>query len=133
MKRNIFYIAIIISFFLALNFYFKVPEPQARQICPEDYSDNEAGYKERETATNKWITDFRNQNPNASTSDFARARYQFYMDNNCSATLEKYFEMEQTETEEEKIIRETIQEEMREQQMKNLIEALKDDQNKQTQ
>lgn len=126
MKRNIPYFLIIILFSSALYFYYgQTPNAQAK--CPEDYPETEAGLAERKIATDEWIADFRKKNPNGSISEFAKLRYQFYLENDCSATLEKYFEMEptETETEEEKIIRETIQEEINNQAMKNLINSLK--------
>jgi hypothetical protein len=129
MKRNLVYIAIVIIFFLALNFYFKVPEPRALQTCPENYPNTDIGLETKTRATNEWITDFHKRNPNASISEFAKERYKFYADNNCSATLQKYSEMKQTETEteEEKIIRETIQEKIHTQAMENMINAIKND------
>lgn len=133
MKRNIFYIAIAITFFLALNFYFKVPEPKARHICPEDFPETDAGFEEKRVALDGWINGFYDKNPNASLSEFSKARFKFYLENKCDRTLQRYYEAKEGkgDTEEMKMIRETINEEMRKQQMENLIEALKKDESKQ--
>ena len=100
--------------------------------CPEDYPNTEAGIEAKEISVDEWIADFRKDNPNASLADFAKGRYRFYFENDCSAILEKYFEMEQNEAEtiEEKILRETIQEEIYKQATKNLFQALKEDKEK---
>lgn len=129
MKKNIIYIAIVLAFFLGVNFYFDLSEPKAIQKCPEDYPDTEAGLEEKRIATNAWITGFRNENPDGSISDFAKKRYQFYLENNCSVTLQTFYEMEanETETEEERIIRETIQEEMANSAIRNIMEESKKD------
>lgn len=129
------YIVLLVVVAITLFYFYKNPTVKQvnAQKCPEDYPETDAGFEEKNIAVDEWFANFRNQNPNASLIDIARARYQFYMDNNCSATLEKYFEMEQTETEteEEKILRETIQEEIHKQAAKNLFQALKEDENKQ--
>lgn len=122
------YIFIFLLAIIAIFYFYYVQQPNAQAKCPEDYPETETDLAERKIATDKWIKNFYATNPDASLSDFSRARYNFYMDNDCSATLEKYFEMESTdtETEEEKIIRETIQEEINSQAMKNLINSLKE-------
>ena len=104
------------------------PAPVVSQKCPEDYADTVAGNAERVTAADQWSDNFHNQNPNASLADMAKARYEFYVKNNCDATLEKFYEMkaEKTDTPEMTIVRETMQEEIQDQQMKNLINALKE-------
>lgn len=128
---------IIIIFLIAVTLFYFYKNPTIKQAnvqkCPEDYLETEAGLREQGAAVDEWVADFRKNNPNASLTDFAKGRYRFYMDNDCSATLEKYFEMEpaETETEEEKILRETIQEEIRIQAAKNLFQALKEDESKQ--
>lgn len=130
MRRKIFYtaIALVVIGFCALLYFFNTQIPKILAKCPEDYPETEAGLAERKIAIDEWIADFRRRSPNGSISEFAKLRYQFYVDNDCSATLEKYFEMEatETETEEDKIIRETIQEEINNQAMKNLINSLKE-------
>lgn len=130
-KNKVFILIFLLAIFIAIFYFYKTPKPQQANIykCPEDYPNTDTGFKEKNIAIDEWFANFHNQNPNASLEDIARARYQFYADNNCSATLEKYFEMEptETETEEEKILRETIQEEIHKQAAKNLFQALKED------
>lgn len=128
MKRNIFYIFLIIGLFLALNFFIDITAPNVQAKCPEDYPETEVGFAERKIATDKWITDFRKRNPNGSLVEVAKARYEFYLENECNTTLQKLSEAEaeEAESEEEKIIRETIQEEINDQAIENLINALKD-------
>lgn len=97
--------------------------------CPEDYSNTDIGLEDQKKAREYWTVNFSKDNPNASLTDFAKARARFYIDNNCNETLSSYYESEakENETEEEKVIREAIQQEMRDQSMENLIEALKDE------
>ncbi len=128
-----FYIPIfIIAVFAVAYFYFRTSE-QISSICPEDYPDTDVGLEAKTNAMDKWLNDFYDKNPGASLSEMAKARYQFYMDNNCFATLERYFEAKEGKADpaEMKIIRDTIKEEIDDQAMKNLIDALKADEQKQ--
>ena len=49
------------------------------QICPFDFIDR----NDRFASFSKWEKEFRVNNPNANISDLAKARKQFYIENNC--------------------------------------------------
>lgn len=128
MKKNIFYICIVLTSGILLYFY-NTQTPRAVAICPENYSDTDMGIIIRERVMNEWIDDFRKDNPNASSADLIKARAQFYIENNCNKTLNRYYELEakENETVEDRMVREIIQEELRVHAMENLINALKED------
>ena|SRR3989344_8144623 len=132
MKRSLLYISIVIVI-SALLYFYDTQTPKALARCPEDYAETDAGFEDKGIALDKWINDFYDKYPNASLSDFARARYDFYIQNNCDKTLQRYYEAKEGkgDPEEMKIIRDTIQEEMHNQAMKNMINALKDDESRQ--
>lgn len=94
--------------------------------CPEEYPETDKGSMEKKADTDKWVSDFYNRNPKASLSELAKARYIFYVENDCVETIQKYSEMEayEGETEQERILRETIQEEIQSTSIENLARAL---------
>lgn len=57
-------------------------------ICPDDY----ASEQDQVAATDAWTNIFYDSHPGASLGDWARARHQFYIDNNCTAALQRYNE-----------------------------------------
>ena len=58
--------------------------------CPDDYGTDDAGSAEYLAATDKWTNDFFDASPDATMTDWAHARYQFWVDNHCTAALERY-------------------------------------------
>ncbi len=59
--------------------------PQKNKVCPEDLDSDV-----KLTSFEKWANDFYDSNPDASLSELTEARHQFYVDNNCTITLERY-------------------------------------------
>lgn len=62
------------------------------QKCPDDYAKDDAGSAEYLAAMDKWTNDFYDAHPGATLSDWSVARYQFWVDNNCTAALQRYQE-----------------------------------------
>src|SRR3989344_8660958 len=60
------------------------------QKCPDDYASDDAGSAAHMEAMNKWTNEFFDANPDATLSEWAAARYQFYIDNDCTAALQRY-------------------------------------------
>lgn len=54
--------------------------------CPDDYETIE----EQEAALGMFMDEFFAENPQASVGDFAKARLEFYRQNNCEEALERY-------------------------------------------
>jgi len=122
------FIAILIILLGFVLYFSKTSKPNIITIkCPEDYPNTDAGFEAKKVATDDWVASFRKNNPNASLDDFAKARARFYIDNNCNTTLENYYESTDSEsdTEEEKVMRAIIKEEIDKEGMKNLIDGLK--------
>ena len=78
---------ILILAILSVGVYFLATyhNPDAPK-CPDDYATNE----EQVAAFDKWTNDFYDANPEATISDWSAARHQFWVDNNCTAALERY-------------------------------------------
>jgi DUF1680 family protein len=55
-------------------------------VCPDDFTTAE----EQTAAMVAWENRFFDNNPDGTLSDMAEARHQFYIDNHCSAALERY-------------------------------------------
>jgi hypothetical protein len=106
MKKNIFYICIIIGLFLALYFFIDIPIPNKQAKCPDDYKTSE----EQMTALNEWTNNFYDDHPGASLGDWNRARYQFWVDNRCTEALKRYNEAKSGKADPETMnfIKETI-------------------------
>lgn len=60
--------------------------------CPDDFPQGDAGEAAQLAAIDKWTNDYYDAHPGASLSDWSAARYQFWVDNNCSAALQRYSE-----------------------------------------
>lgn len=60
------------------------------QKCPDDFANDDAGEAEHLAAMDKWTNDFYDSHPGASLGDWERARHQFWIDNNCTAALQRY-------------------------------------------
>jgi hypothetical protein len=100
MKNKPLYLGILVI--LAVGAYFIVSQqhpttqnitsyqPPITQKCPDDYSKDDVGSAERQAALEKWSDDFYNSYPEATIVDWADARHQFWVDNNCTAALQRY-------------------------------------------
>ncbi|MFZ3011881.1 MAG: hypothetical protein WA060_02710 [Minisyncoccia bacterium] len=88
MKRNIFYIAIVIIFFLALNFYLKISTQSTHIKCPEEYTEDDIGTAEYREALSNWTSEFF-KTPQATMSDWAMAKMKRWEDNNCVIAIER--------------------------------------------
>lgn len=97
-KYSVFSALVILS----LGVYFLVwymhhtASPSAiltAQKCPDDYANTDAGEAEYLAATNKWTNEFYDVHLGATLSDWSAARYQFWVENHCTAALERYSEI----------------------------------------
>ena len=59
-------------------------------VCPDDFGTDDAGSAQYLASTDRWTNDFFDKNPDASLTDWANARHQFWIDNHCTAALERY-------------------------------------------
>ena len=72
---------------LAVGIYFLASYNSPNTFkCPDDYATNE----EQIVAFDKWTNDFYDANPEATITDWSKARHQFWVDNNCTTSLERY-------------------------------------------
>ncbi len=91
MKRNIFYILIIVAFSVGL--YFLINSTLETEVkCSDDYPNTDTGSAEYIADFDKWTNDFYDKHPGATLFDWSKARYQFWVDNDCTASLEGYEE-----------------------------------------
>ena len=95
MKRKTLYICILtlIIILCAVTYLFTKSNPKQLQIhqkCPDEYADDATGTAEYLAAMDKWTNDFYDTHPGATISDWATARYQFWVDNNCAAAIQRY-------------------------------------------
>ena len=90
-NESAFLIVIVIIVCTILYFYYG-PAPNKLSMCPDDYADTDAGLNEKMADMNKWTNDFYDNHPGATLGDWNKARYQFWMDNNCVKALERYNE-----------------------------------------
>ena len=61
-------------------------------VCPDDFGTDDAGSAQYLAATDKFTNDFFDAHPDATMTDWAQARHQFYIDNHCSESLKRYEE-----------------------------------------
>lgn len=94
MKNKIIYIFIICGLVLASGAFYvykslPVKQTVVTQKCPEDYAENDIGTAEYKDALVEWTTDFFEAHPEATMSDWSRAKTQFWMDYNCTVALQR--------------------------------------------
>jgi hypothetical protein len=58
--------------------------------CPDEYANDDKGSQKKMEDIDLWTKEFYDSNPDASISDWAKARYQFYEENDCVQALEGY-------------------------------------------
>lgn len=112
-KRKITYILILITLItIGSIFYFsKRLTLETKQKCPDDYAKTESGEMEYKIDFDRWANDFFDSNPKATLTDWSNARYQFWVDNNCKETLERYQEgLNSKDPNKMKLINDTIEE-----------------------
>lgn len=82
------------SLFLVPGFSKKeiaeIISPKAK--CPDEYGTDDAGSAEYLASMETWTNNFYDLHPEATLTDWSAARHQFYIDNNCTAALERYQE-----------------------------------------
>ena len=112
MRRKILYILIAVIFItLSIIIYFLYrPAPNTSLRCPDNYPDTDAGLAEKIADMDRWTNNFYGTHPNATLSDWNKARYQFWVDNNCEKALERYKEVKDGNADPTKmnLIKETI-------------------------
>lgn len=91
-KRNLIYIAMFLIIAVT-GFYVYGRSDKVvsvgHQKCPDDFGTDDAGSADYLAATNKWTNDFYDTHPGASLGDWARARYDFLVENNCTLALQR--------------------------------------------
>lgn len=94
MRRKKLYISIPVIFIaLCAILYFNYgPAPNKLSKCPDAYPDTDVGFNEKMADMNKWTNDFYDNHPGATLGDWNKARYQFWIDNNCTEALKRYNE-----------------------------------------
>ncbi len=74
-----------------VGLYFTLPFLHSKNNkCPNDYSNDDAGYNQQMADIDAWTNNFYDTHPNASLSDWSKARYQYWIDNNCTEAIERY-------------------------------------------
>jgi len=84
-------ILIFVSIVVAFFYFYKIPTLQQANAykCPETYAENDVGTTEYRNALVDWTTSFFDANPGAIMSDWALAKSQFWVDNNCIVAIER--------------------------------------------
>lgn len=116
MKKKILYISILIIL-ITLGVIFVAAKRgtlNTHQKCPDYYDrTTESGMAEYKTATDKFTNDFFDTHPGATLSDWSKARYQFWVNNDCVAALQRYKDgIDGKDPYKMKLIEGTIQEEI---------------------
>lgn len=94
-KNKVIYICIICVVVVLGTAFYAYQKLNSKQIsvlqkCPDDYGTNDAGSAEYLADFDKWTNDFYDKHPGATLSEWSDARYQFWVDNKCTAALQRY-------------------------------------------
>lgn len=112
MRRKILYILIVVIFitFSIIIYFLYGPTSNTLSKCPDSYPDTDTGLAEKMDDMDKWTNNFYDTHPNATLSDWSKARYEYWIANNCKEALERYKEVKDGNADHTKInlIKETI-------------------------
>lgn len=61
-------------------------------MCPDDFGMDDSGSAQYLASVDAWTNAFFDSHPDASMTDWAEARHQYWIDNNCTAALQRYEE-----------------------------------------
>ncbi len=89
MNKKILYTILVIIVIVGLYFTLPFFYPNTNK-CPNDYSNNDAGYDQQVADIDKWTNSFYDKNPGATLTDWSKARYQYWVDNGCTEAIERY-------------------------------------------
>ena len=78
------YSVVIIVVLVVFFFHSKTEISQSKQKCPDNYASTDAGSAEHQADLDKWSNNFYDTHTEATFSDWSKARYQFWVDNNCT-------------------------------------------------
>ena len=92
MKKKLLYIGIFATILTIGGFAIYSRPSAIIAKCPDDYGTDDAGSAEYVAATNKWTNEFFDAHPDATMTDWANARHQFWIDNHCTKALQSYEE-----------------------------------------
>jgi hypothetical protein len=93
MKKNILYLSILFVVFAILYFVVgPITKPVTLEKCEDDYADTDVGSAEYLADFDKWTNDFYDNNPGATLTDWSKARYDYWVKNNCQVAIARYNE-----------------------------------------
>lgn len=78
--RNLLFLALFTAILVGISQIYR-----NNPVCPFDFVER----TERYNSFVQWEKEFRKNNPNANIPDMAKARKQFYVDNNCKEATER--------------------------------------------
>lgn len=90
--KTIYTLAIITVIIIGVIVYISINR-ETTQIytykCPEAYAEDEVGTIEYRKAITGWTSEFFKENPNATMSDWSKAKTQLWIDNNCTVAMQR--------------------------------------------
>lgn len=81
---------IFLLFLVSLFAFWTFESSDQSPKCPEDFPDTNAGSESLITATDKWTNDYYDKNPAADLGDWTKARYNYWVENDCHEAIARY-------------------------------------------
>lgn len=91
MRKKLLSIVILVLLLAGIYFLATYHHPNIAK-CPDDFPQGDAGEAAQLAAIDNWTNNYYDAHPGASLSDWSAARYQFWIDNGCTAALKRYSE-----------------------------------------
>jgi hypothetical protein len=93
MKRKTIYLfTFIISVFVFIYISRISEHKQVHQKCPNEYGIDTTGSTQYQEDFDLWTNNFYDTHPGATLGDWNKARYQFWVDNDCTEAIQRYYE-----------------------------------------
>ena len=108
-----YYLGVLFVFIILFSSIFFI-QNRTEPKCPEDFPDTDKGSANRVASMNRWTNSFYDVHPGATLGGWAKSRLEFYKENNCTISLQRYNDAKAGKADPEtmKMIKATIKEEI---------------------
>jgi len=93
-RKNTYFFGIIPIIICSIFYIYKSSVlNHIKEKCPDEYGTDDASSAEYLADFDKWTNNFYDNHPDATLSEWSKARYQFWLDNDCAQAIKRYNEV----------------------------------------
>jgi hypothetical protein len=91
-RKTIYSCGLTLLIFCAVFYIYTNRTKQIHQKCPDDYGIDATSSAQYQEDFDRWTNSFYDTHPGATLGEWNRARYQFWVDNDCTEAIRRYYE-----------------------------------------